>query len=212
MGHLTVRDVMTSDVVTVGPATAFREVVDVLTRHRVSAVPVVDAAGAVLGLVSESDLMAKIEFAGASGAAPPDSQARNRSRLKAGAATAAELMSAPVFTVSPATTVVAAAAMLESLGVKRLPVVGADHRLVGIVTRSDLLRVFLRSDAQLRAEVDRRLAEALPGSTPRVGVERGVVTLAGRVDGGEAARAAVRLARGVEGVVEVADRLTYDGR
>lgn len=209
MRHRMVRDVMTRTVITVRPDADFRKVVDLLARHRVSAVPVVDADGVVLGVVSESDLLAKIEFAGGSGDPAPDSRARSRSRLKAGATTAAEVMSTPVFTVAPATTVAAAATMLESLGVKRLAVVDAGHRLVGIVTRGDLLRVFLQSDAQLRAEVDRRLLDALSVEAPRVAVDRGVVTLAGQVDRRSTAQAAVRVAHAVEGVVGVADELTY---
>jgi len=150
--HQSVQDVMTTDVVCVREDTSYKELVELLSTRRVSAVPVVDDSGNVLGVVSEADLLLKRE--------QPIrpliqmlSAPRRRERAKAQAMVAAELMSRPAVTIDPEATLAAAARRLHASGVKRLPVVDVVGRLVGIVSRPDLLKGFLRSDEELHQEI-----------------------------------------------------------
>jgi CBS domain-containing protein len=206
MGTPSVRSVMTGTVVAALEAAEYKEIVDMLIRYRVSALPVIDAERRVVGVVSEVDLAHKLEYATGDPAAPLFERRRQRrARAKAGGDTATELMSSPAVTIQPHATVVEAARRMDDAGVKRLPVVDGDGRLVGIVTRSDLLRVYRRSDGDIRADV----MDETGLSEVDVTVHRGVVTLRGSTDLRSTARIAVRLARAVTGVVDVVDELTY---
>jgi CBS domain-containing protein len=210
-----VRDVMTTDVVSVDEWTPYRDIVDLLSGCRVSGLPVVDYFGHVTGVVSEADLLHRVE----SGGRPPRKRrylARRRTRKateKATGTVAGDLMTAPAVTVLADLPLAEAARAMEHAGVKRLPVVDDLGRLVGVVTRGDLLRVFLRGDAEIREdvvnEVLSRVLAVEPG-TVRVSVDHGVVKLAGRLDRQSSAALAVRLSHEVAGVVDVVDRLTYD--
>ena len=152
MRQWTVQDVMTRDVASVSPDASYREVVDLLTDRGISAVPVVDAGGQVLGVVSEADLLHKVEAVGAQERRRIIRPSR-RAMEKAHAATAGDLMTAPAVTVGPDATVSAAARRLESERVKRMPVVGEAGRLLGIVSRRDLLHMHTRPDRDIRADV-----------------------------------------------------------
>ncbi|MET8833273.1 CBS domain-containing protein [Micromonospora sp. NPDC004540] len=208
-----VQDVMTIDVATVREGTAYREIVDVLTGRHVTAAPVVDGAGRVLGVVSEADLMYKVELQGQPQPRRilPDRH-RREARAKAGATLAADLMTAPPVTVTPDASLVEAARVMDARGVKRLPVVDDLGRLVGIVTRGDLLKVHLRPDGDIRRDVrDEVLRRTLgvPDGVVDVTVHGGIVTLTGQLDRWSTVRLALRLARQVSGVVEVVDALGY---
>ena len=208
-----VNDVMTTAVVTVTESTPYRDVVDLLVRHRFSAVPVVDEFQRVTGVVSEADLLRKIEYAGEEEARMFEGRRRRGERVKAAARTAAELMSTPPVTVLSGTSIAAAARLLDGEGVKRLPVVDDLGRLVGIVSRGDLLKVHLRADDDILADVRTGvLAPYLAGSgrTVEAEVSDGVVTLTGQVDRWSSTEAVDRLIRQVPGVVAVVDRLGYD--
>ncbi|MDX3386430.1 CBS domain-containing protein [Streptomyces niveiscabiei] len=204
-GPYTVRDVMTRTVVAVGRETLFKDVVTLMERWQVDAVPVLEGDGRVIGVVSEADLLPKEEFRDR----VPD-RAVQRERLtdlaKAGALTAGESMSAPAVTVHADTTVPEAARIMARRRVKRLYVIDAEGYLEGVVSRADLLKVFLREDRELAAEVRRSIAEV---AGDRIGVEAvdGVVTLTGSAADSTSLDAAGRLARTVEGVVEVRCRL-----
>ncbi len=210
----TVDDVMTADVVTATPQMPYRALVDELVGRNVSALPVVDDFRRVIGVVSGADLLRKVEYGDDD--RPPRLFAGRHSRAalaKAGGRTAADLMSRPAITVLTGTTVVAAARMMDAEGVKRLPVIDDLGRLVGIVSRGDLLKVHLRPDADIRADVVQEVLHrvlAVQEDNVRVRVFDGVVTLTGRVDRRSDAEIAVRLARHVPGVVEVVSRLSYD--
>ena len=203
-----VGDVMTREVATVGAETPYRDIVDVLVRRGISAVPVVDGFRRVLGVVSEADLLHKVERAG-----NPDERRvfegrrRRVAREKADALVAKELMTAPAVTTYPESPLPAAARLMDREVVKRLPVLDDLGRLVGIVTRGDLLRVHLRSDAV--QEVLRRVLAVRDGLVT-VRVRDGEVTLDGRLDRRSAADLAVRLAGQVSGVVRVVDTIGYD--
>ncbi|MFI8192625.1 CBS domain-containing protein [Streptomyces sp. NPDC085946] len=197
MQHTTVGEVMTRDVVQAHGNTPFRDVVRLLDRHRIGGMPVVDHDDKVLGVISGTDLVRE--------------QAARAGDGRPTAATAGELMSTPAVTVHPEQSVPDAARVMERHGVERLPVVDEEDRLIGIATRRDLLRVFLRSDAAVRRQViDEVLVDALglPPDAVAVSVRDGVVTLKGSVERRGDLAAAVRSAWRVEGVVGVVNGLT----
>ena len=207
MKNWTVDDVMTSKVVSVDQGASYRSVVDTLIENRVSAVPVVDPFLRVIGLVSEADLLRKIEYAGDESPRMFESRRRRGERGKALARTAANLMSAPSVTVLTGTTIGAAARRMDAEGVKRLPVVDELGRLVGMVTRSDLLKVHLRPDEDIAADITGVLGDRAQAVT--VAVEDGTVTLTGEVELWSTAYQVSRLARQVPGVVEVIDEVGF---
>ncbi|NML51082.1 CBS domain-containing protein [Streptomyces sp. R302] len=187
MKHLKVGGLMTDDVISARPDMSFRDVAKLLAEHDISGLPVVDADDHVVGVVSESDLPARR------------------------APTARGVMSAPAVTVHAEEAAADAARLMVRRGVERLPVVDEEERLVGIVTRRDLLRVFLRPDAEIRRRIrEEVLADAmdLPADAVDVHVLDGVVTLGGRVRLRSQAVMLRRLAERVEGVVAVVDRLS----
>ncbi|MEU5312670.1 CBS domain-containing protein [Streptomyces sp. NPDC021562] len=205
----TIGDVMTRSAVAVGRDAPFKDVVSLMDRWKVSAVPVLEGDGRVIGVVSEADLLFKEEFRDSD----PDRFVQ-RERLadlaKAGGVTAGELMSAPAVTVHADAGLAEAARIMARRGVKRLPVVDGVGMLEGIVSRADLLKVFLREDEELTEEVRQEVVDRLfPLSADhiRVEVDEGVVTLSGWTDGTDLAPVAERLARAVEGVVDVRCRL-----
>jgi CBS domain-containing protein len=209
-----VSDVMTTNVATIGPETPYRDVVDLLAQRRISAVPVVDEFGRALGVVSETDLLHKVELIG-----EPhewrlfEGHRRREARTKADAGKAGDLMTSPAITIYPSTPVAAAARMMDREQVKRLPVTDDLGRVVGIVTRGDLLKVHLRPDDDIRTDVTEEVvvrALGLRADAVTVTVAGGVVTLAGKLDRWTMTEAAVRLSRQVSGVVEVRDELTFD--
>jgi CBS-domain-containing membrane protein len=209
-----VDDVMTTDVVTVRSDTPYREIVDTLANHRVSAAPVVDEHEHVVGVVSEADLLHRIEFVGEEHERRIFVSRRRRdAHTKAHGAVARDLMSAPAITVASGAPLTAAAKIMDSERVKRLPVTDEQGRLRGIVSRSDLLRVYLRPDTEIERDVAeeilRRTLWVEPG-TVEVGVDRGVVTLTGRTDRHSTKQLAVKLTQAVPGVVAVVDLLGFE--
>lgn len=213
MKRHTVSEVMTRDVVTVRDTSDYKDIVDVLVGRGISAVPVVGEGGAVVGVVSEADLLYKVEFT----AVEPHRQLfeRKRSRTaraKAGADSAADLMTAPAVVVSPKATTAEAARLMDEHQVKRLPVVDEDGWLVGIVSRSDLLWPYLRDDEgilqEVRDEVVLRTMWIDP-NTLSIAVQRGVVTLGGELERRSSVPIVVGLVRSVAGVVDVVETFTY---
>ncbi|MFE3123284.1 CBS domain-containing protein [Streptomyces hydrogenans] len=206
----TVADVMTKKVVAVRPDTPFKEIAAAMERWKVSALPVLEGEGRVVGVVSEADLLVKEEFHDHR-LGMVEQLRRHDATAKAGSDRAAELMSAPAVTVGPDATLSRAARIMATRRVKRLPVVDGDGVIQGVVSRSDLLKVFLRPDEELADEVRRDVvAKLFPLSRDRieVRVEAGVVTLIGDVRDSTLVPVAERLARAVEGVVDVRCGLT----
>jgi CBS domain-containing protein len=214
MHNSLVRDVMTTEVVAVEPSTPFKEIAARLARHRISAVPVLDADRRVLGVVTEADLLLKQEHPDPEAKVPPIwSRRRRRERKKAAAVVAGKLMTAPVTTVSPTATLAEAARRLHDAGVQRLPVVDETDRLVGIVSRADLLTVFTRPDQAIESEIMDEIIVDDFGMAPSrfvVHVDDGVVVLQGRTERRSLIPDLVRAVHGVEGVVRVEGRLTFD--
>ncbi|MEU4132223.1 CBS domain-containing protein [Streptomyces wuyuanensis] len=195
-----VEDVMTKTVVAVALHARFRDIVTAMGRWNVTAVPVVDGEGRVVGVVSEADLLRKEELRGTEPVVTdrsPDAAAR------AEAVRAEDLMSAPPVTIRAAATLPHAARLMARQHVKRLPVVDAQGFLKGIVSRADLLKVFLRADDDIAADIRDVLDRLFAGSGPEVRVRDGVVTLGGAVGDSSLVPLARRLAQAVEGVVVV---------
>ncbi|MFD4950770.1 CBS domain-containing protein [Streptomyces sp. NPDC058451] len=200
-----VSDVMTHTVVVVGRDAPFKEIVGLMAQWKVSALPVLEGEGRVIGVVSEADLLPKEEFRDSD----PDrfTQLRRLPDLaKAGAVTAGELMTSPAVTVHSDATLAEAARIMGRHRVKRLPVVTGEGLLEGMVSRGDLLKVFMRSDDDLAEEIRREIVSHLfpaPLEPVHVGVVDGVVTLTGRIRDTSLVPVAARLVRAVEGVVDV---------
>ncbi|MFE3644406.1 CBS domain-containing protein [Streptomyces sp. NPDC059169] len=212
-----VGEVMTPDVVQACQETPLKDVAQLLARHRISGLPVVDADDKVLGVISETDLVRR-QTAGARRAQGIRSRLpalRRKARVtaaKARAMTAAQLMSTPAITVHPEQRVADAARVMERHQIERLPVVDEEDRLVGIATRRDLLRVFLRTDEEIRQEIiDEVLTHAmcLPPHIVIVSVHDGMATLEGRLERRSDIPVAVRLSWRVDGVVGVMNSLTF---
>nr|WP_280872191.1 CBS domain-containing protein [Streptomyces sp. MJP52] len=199
---------MTEEVVTFRPDTPLHEVAALLDVNDIVAAPVVDDDGAPVGVVSASDVLRHETSL-------PDPQGQDgndeRSWSKARARTAGTLMSSPVFTARADWTIPRAARELRRRHVKQLPVVGDDGLLTGIVTRSDLLDALLRSDAEIRDEVEQDVLGRILGldeDTVAVEVRDGVVTVRGHVPEPRLVPVVVGLCQGVVGVVAVDARLT----
>ncbi|GHF37462.1 CBS domain-containing protein [Streptomyces griseosporeus] len=198
-----VSDVMTHTVVAVGSEAPFKDVVELLDQWRVSAVPVLAGEGRVVGVVSEADLLAKEEFR-------DTDEGGLAERIKASALTAGELMSAPAVTVHADATVAEAARIMARRHVKRLPVVDGVGLLQGVVSRSDLLKVFLRSDEDIAEEIRHSVLNLLPvGDAVTASVTDGVVTLGGALPERGLEPVIARAVRAVEGVVDVRLDLTH---
>jgi CBS domain-containing protein len=212
----TVGDVMTHEVITVAPELSFKDLVQVIVAHGVSAVPVVTPDGTVLGVVTEADLLChQAHEDDVPGAVCPHfaGHLTKEDWRKAAGQTAATLMSpAPSSaTATPATSLPAAARLLTQSKVRRLFVL-QDEKLVGVVARRDVLRSFLRTDDDVQSDVDHTVFdEALHANrnNVRASVEHGVVLLTGRLEYEADVATAERLTRAVPGVVEVRNRLDF---
>jgi len=209
----TVESVMTTEVITAAPETPFTDLAELLSGNGISAVPVVAADGALLGVVSEADLLGKHEF-GPSVTRPGTLAGRRRRERwrRSRGEIAYTLMSPAVLTVGPGEPVSAAAAALAAANVRRLFVVDRHGRLLGVLARRDLLGVFLRGDELLLADVQREVLPRVLWADPaacRARVHHGVVTLLGAVASRAERELAGRLAAELPGVVAVHNALDY---
>ncbi len=206
-----VKDVMSTLPISVAKTTSFKDIAARLRDMRVSAFPVLDADGRVIGVVSEADLLPKEALNDRHGMRGMITGLLHRTeQAKAEGVTAADLMTSPAVTVTRDDTVEHAAWLMYSRKVKRLPVVDEGGRLVGIVIRTDILAVFDRTAEEIRMEI---MTHVIPGhSEPSwysVLVKDGVVTLEGTPETVGIGHDIVRRARHVQGVVAVRDRLVY---
>lgn len=208
---VTVGNIMTTRVVAVRRDASFKDMAAMLRKSRISAFPVLDDAGRVIGVVSEADLLVK-EAVQAVGTSVLAAIRHFREEDKAAGITAGELMTGPAITIGPDAPVEEAARLMYDRRVKRLPVVNKAGHLVGIVSRVDVLSVFDRPDEQIRRELLHQVLPDVLGSVPHgleVEVRDGIVTLSGRIDNDHEARAVIDAARHMQGVVAVRDRLSY---
>ncbi len=209
-----VADVMTRNVIAVREAATFKEIAAKLRDEHISAFPVIDDDSKVIGVVSEGDLIAKEAAAGDGQAytGPLAGLLRRHELDKARGVTAGELMSKPPMTIGLEDPVAEAAQVMYDHRIKRLPVVDAEGRLVGIVSRTDVLSVFSRPDDEICKQItdDVILSTYLMDSQRfRVAVKDGVVTISGNPEAAPIAREMIGTIRHVEGVVAVRDRLDY---
>lgn len=202
---------MTTNVVSVREGTGYKEIVTLMRRYRIRGVPVLDETGMAIGVVSEADLLAKA-------AAPPLPAGavrlawRLREPSKATGVTAADIMTVPPVTIGPGASVSEAARLMQARHVGRVLVVTGDSRLIGVLSRADVLSVFERPDPQIRDEVIRAViaeAFALDPGLFEVTVTSGVVTITGPVSKRPAALDLLGAAWDVEGVIAVRDQLSY---
>ena len=205
-----VRDVMTRAVVSVHRTTPLREAAQALVDHRISGVPVVDVDGTVLGVVSEADLLVKEQGVDQIHHRPLariiGESRRSRSQIdKLEAITAAELMTSPAVTIGSGRPIHEAAAIMTARGINRLPVVD-DGKLVGIVSRGDLVRAYVRSDEELARTIREDVILRMLWLDPALftlAVTDGIVSISGRVDGRSTAEMVEHAVRMVPGVVDV---------
>lgn len=212
MNHQTVRDVMSNAVVRVQTGTRFKEIAHLLLEYDITAVPVVDAEDRPVGVVSEADLLQKMW--GARQETEPLGTAVPARAAKAWATDAAGLMTSPAMCATEDWSVVEAARVMAEKGVKRLLVIDDEERLIGVVSRSDLLRVFLRTDHAIRREIVEEVLVKALGEAPssvHVDVTHGQVVLSGRLTSGISVPELEELARAVDGVVAVEFRPVTEG-
>jgi len=210
--NLKVADVMTTSVLRARPAMPLKEVARVLAEHVVSALPVLDADDRLAGIVSERDVLLK------QGHPIPQRthwwqlrRARDLARRAAGD-TAGDVMTRKPVTIGPDATLAEAARELTDHDVKRLPVVDGRGALLGIVSRADVLRAFLRTDDQIRQEILGDVLVQILWADPTgvdVTVRDGMVTVTGAVERRSTAELAERLVRRVDGVVDVVCKLEH---
>jgi CBS domain-containing protein len=206
-----VEDVMTKDVVTVGPGTPVLDIVRTILNRRLSGLPVIDNHSRVVGVVSEADLLLIEEYRDSRPPRRLESGHRREERAKSSGTVARDLMTSPAITALVGTSVFEAARAMHRNGVKRLPVVDTTGKLVGIVTRSDLLKVFLPTDEDIRLSVEYGLLDPLWPLSGKVtvAVDEGVVTLSGRMELRAEVDLLTKLAGSLGGVVSVNNRLEF---
>ena len=209
--NATVKDVMTTHVVAVRENASFKDMASRLREHRVSAFPVLDSDNKVIGVVSEADLLTKAALEYAAGGRV-NGMLHHKEQAKAAATTAVDLMTKPPVTIGPNELVSHAARLMYARRVKRLPVVDADGRLLGIVSRADLLSVYSRPDEDIRHDITRGIIlDTLLCDPARfaVTVRDGIVTIEGMPETDAVGRDMIEEVRHVEGVVAVRHRLSY---
>ena len=204
-----VGDVMTRYAVAVRRGASFRDMAAQLSRFRVSAFPVVDDDGTVIGVVSETDMLTRQAVDLAREAL--DGGHAGDERREPDGLTAGDLMSRPAVTITAEESLEHAARLMYNCRVRRLPVVDADGRLVGIISRADVLAMFDRTDEEIGGDIG-QVIKRESGTDPgrfTVTVRSGVVTLQGSPETARLGRGIARKIRHVPGVVAVRDRLSY---
>jgi CBS domain-containing protein len=210
-GCVKVAEVMNTEVITVGPSARLKDVARLLVEQRISGVPVLDEDGTVLGVVSEADILVK-ERGRAGTTLFHRALELDTESEKYGARDAADAMTTPAVTIRPTRSVSEAASLMLERGVNRLPVVDPHGRLVGIVTRADLVRAFVRDDAEIEREIRDDVVLKTCWRSPdrfHLEVRNGEVTLDGRVADADAADMLLRFVERVPGVVNVRSQLSW---
>ncbi|WP_327111156.1 CBS domain-containing protein [Streptomyces sp. NBC_01341] len=196
----TVSDLMTHTAIAVGSDASYKEIVQLMNQWKVSALPVLAGEGRVIGVVSEADLLPKEENRPDGGPAPGHAPT---DPAKADAVCAEQLMSSPAITVHADAPIGEAARIMARRRVKRLPVVDGVGLLEGVVSRGDLLKVFLRSDEEIADEATTVISQLPDAADLQVRVADGVVTLGGSLADRALVPLVARAVRAVEGVVDI---------
>jgi CBS-domain-containing membrane protein len=210
--RLTVRDVMDADPVTVTTRTSFKELVALLAREGLSAVPVLSRNGEVAGIVTEADLLKKQGFHATPGSPQAVRRVYRARWSRATGACAGEVMSTRPVTIRPEAAIAEAARLMDRQHCGCLPVTGPSGKLVGTVTARNLLRVFLRPDSEIMADASQEILArgfAVGQGSLIADVSDGVVTVSGQVQSKSMLPLVLAVIRGVDGVVDVEGQLTY---
>jgi len=191
-------DLMTTDVIAVSRETGLRDAARLMFRNRVSGLPIVDGAGELVGIITEADFL-KLEV-------------ERQEGTRGQGDTVGDVMSRGVVTVSPNVEIYEAAKIMAVQEVKRLPVVDEDNRLLGVISRSDIVSIFTRPDDviedEIREDLIRRVLFIDPDGV-QVGVANGVVTLSGQVATRSEASMLEELTNRLDGVLGVESKLTW---
>jgi CBS domain-containing protein len=213
MWEPTVESVMTKEVVTAHESTGFKELVTLMTEHGISGLPVVDHNGRPVGVVTESDTLAKEEYDGGNTRKPLLGRERRAHWHKASGLQAFELMTAPAITILNTSSLTAAARLLAERKVRRLCVVNLAGNLVGVISRRDIISTYLRDDTQILSDIQEHVFRhgmwLFPG-TVTADVEAGEVTLEGEVRNRTTAQIATQLTQKVPGVVGVHNKIRFE--
>lgn len=213
MWEPTVESVMTKDVITAHESTGFKELVTLMTEHKISGLPVVDHNGRPVGVVTETDLVAKEEYDGGNTRKPLLNRERRAHWHKASGLHAMMLMTSPAITILDSASVTAAARLMAEEKVRRLFVVNLAGNLVGVISRRDIIGTYLRDDAAILADIEEHVFRhgmwLFPG-TLTAEVEAGVVTLEGEVSHRTTVQVATQLTQKVPGVVGVHNKIRYE--
>lgn len=214
MRQPSVASLMTSEVISANPDTPFKDLVELMEEHRISAVPIVEGDYAI-GVVSDADLLPKEEFRGGTAEKPAilSSRAEKRRWQRAHGVTAREVMTTPVRMIGMNASAGIAARELAKAGARRLFVADVDGSLVGVLSRRDLLKVFVKDDETLHAEILHEVFGSstwLNPATVEVVVHDGVVTLRGLVERRSDVELAAHLVRAMPGVVDLTNLLSYE--
>lgn len=192
-------DLMTTELIQVYPDTGIKEAARLMFRHRVSGLPVVDAGGRLVGIITEADFL-RIEVA-RDGEETPEPIER-----------VSQVMSEDVVTIPPDAEISDAARLMASNDIKRLPVIGEDRRLLGIISRMDVVAVFTRPDEVVEDEIREDLLRRVLFIDPdeiEVTVANGVVRFSGQIGTRNESRILEELARRLDGVTRVDNQLTW---
>ncbi|MHB8643380.1 MAG: CBS domain-containing protein [Gaiellaceae bacterium] len=208
-----VAKIMSRDVTTVTPATSLKDVASLLVAKGISGAPVVDEDGTVLGVISETDILVKERMRESRGALLIDVLLEVGSDTsKHDARVAGDAMTRPAITIRPGRPVAEAAGLMLDRAVNRLPVVDDHGRLLGIVTRADLVRAFARSDEEIAHEIRDDVILRTLWNTPdrfQIDVVAGEVTIEGEVSDAKSAELLTRFVERVPGVVAVRSHITW---
>ena len=208
-----VKDVMTKRVVAVGPRTPLKEVARTMVQKRVSGMPVVDDDGSVLGVVSEGDILVKERGRpGTASLLDHLLEVNGNETAKHDARDAADAMTSPAVTIRQDRAVAEAASLMLDRSVNRLPVVDKHGKLLGIVSRADLVRAFIRDDDAIEREIRDDVILRTLWNTPerfRIDVDAGEVTIEGEVSDAESAEMLTRFVERVPGVIGICSRVTW---
>jgi CBS domain-containing protein len=209
--HSRVRDVMTTDIVAIDRITPFKQIAWLLVRHQINGVPVLSLGRRVAGVVTEGDLIAARDKHVGERRRWTRTPRYGTDRSRYERLTGEHLMTAPAITIHPDTAVAGAARLMTDHHIKLLPVVNEDGKIVGVVSRRDLLNVFLVADSEIARQVRELLDEAVPGEPGAISVDVhcGIVTLTGQPEAERRNQVAeaIDLAWDIDGVLDIIDHL-----
>jgi CBS-domain-containing membrane protein len=209
--HSRVRDIMTTDIVAIDRITPFKQIAWMLVQHQINGVPVLSLGRHVAGVVTEGDLIAARGKHAGQRRRWPGTPRFGTDRSRYDRLTGEHLMTAPAITIHPDTAIAGAARLMSDHHIKLLPVVNEDGKIVGVLSRRDLLNVFLVADSEIARQVRELLNEMTPAEPGAIKVEAhcGIVTLTGQLEADQRDQlaAAIDVAWDLDGVLDIIDHV-----